>query len=92
MDSKFYSKCDILAQIYDRYRNDHDWQAYFSYHDIGIPTALAIAYGGAQPTEKGIAAVNESWVEACKIIMVDSEEEYEWLDDMLEIGVMDENE
>lgn len=91
MDSKFYSKCDILAQIYDRYKNDHDWANYFAYHDIGIPTALAIAFGAAQPTEKGIAAINESWLEACRIIMVDSEAEYEWLDDMLEIGVMSED-
>ena len=90
MDSKLYSKCNILAQVNERYKNDPAWAPFFHVYDIALPLAYCIVKDCAEATDQGEQFIEEAWLDLCRIVMVDSDEEYDFLDQMLVIGAMDE--
>ena len=90
MDSKLFSKCRILAEVYKRYASDPMWKPFFEVYDLALPLAHCVVYDCATPTDNGENFLEEAWLDLCRIVMVDSEEEYDFLDEMLVIGAMDE--
>ena len=90
MDSKLYSKCEILFDLSMKYGNDPMWKPYFDVYDVGVPLARFIVMDWATPTESGIECIEEAWVDLCRLIMVDPEGEYEMLDDMVAIGAIED--
>lgn len=44
MKTTFTNKCSILAEVWQRFRGDSDWESYFEWNDL----ALAIAYASAE--------------------------------------------
>lgn len=94
MDSRLYSKASIIAEAWREYRHTSDemWQNFFEINDLGVPIAIALSHETAEPTDKGITYLNETWVDLCRLVMVDSDAEYDFLDEMLEIGVIDDDE
>lgn len=55
------------------------------YNDLGIPLAQVITYNLADLTEEGQNFLEETWQEFCDICGVDSEDEYEDFDEMIEL-------
>lgn len=97
MDSRLYSKCEVIWNVYSRIVDDNDepWEdrltdwAYIN--DVGIPIASVVSTGYvSEITDRGVQAVNKTWLDLCRIVMVDSDEQYDFFDDMLEIGAIDE--
>jgi len=90
MDSKLYSKAEILVDVHRRYSDDPDWKDFFYYNDVGVYLAYTVHYDFGELNDNGIRWINRAWLALCRIIMVDSDEEYDFFDDMLAIGVVDE--
>ena len=92
MDSKLYSKASIIVEADSRREaltfDDALWQEFFRKNTLGIPLAKTVHYRLGDLNDDGISYLNETWLDLCKLVMVDSDEEYEFLDDMLEIGAM----
>ena len=91
MDSKLFSKCSIIREVEMNYGKDPMWQPFFSVYDIAVPLAKLIVLDCATPTDNGVAFIEEAWLDLCNIVMVDSDEEYEFFADMLAIGAIDES-
>ena len=91
MDSKLYSKCEIISEMYDAAHNDPAWSQFFFVYDIGIPLARVVAVDCAEPTEEGVDFLNETWYGLCHMMGIDPDGEYESLNDMIEIGAIDES-
>lgn len=90
MDSRLYSKCRVINEVWERYHNDKMWSPFFLIYDIGIPLARLIVLEAAEPNERGVESINETWLELCRIIMVDPEGDYDLLDEMLVIGAIED--
>lgn len=97
MDSKLYSKCKIMWEVNDLILNGEDehWRETFGEwawrNDVGIPIAISVAYDCVDTlTEVGVKSVNEAWLDLCRIVMVDSDAEYEFFEDMVTIGAISE--
>jgi hypothetical protein len=67
------------------------WAPFFTVYDVAVPLAKLILLQCAEPTDEGTACIEEAWLDLCRIIMVDSDEEYDFLDQMLTIGAIDES-
>ena len=96
MDSKLYSKARLIVEASHELEGvDEDnylFTRFTTINDLGIPLAKAITYGLVEDiNEKGKDIINETWIDLCRLIMVDSDAEYEVLSDMLEIGAIDES-
>ena len=95
MDSKVSSRASIIVEVYNRKDalsfDNPLWQEFFRRNDLGIPAAMTVHYNLGNLTEKGMEYFDSTWVALCKVVMVDSEEEYEFLDDMIAIGVIDDS-
>ena len=90
MDSRLFSKCVILTDVFMRYGNDPMWQPFFSVYDVGVPLAKFVVNEWATPTAEGIEFIEEAWLDLCRLIMVDPEGEYEMLDEMIQIGAIED--
>lgn len=55
------------------------------YNDIGLPLAQCIVYKLVEPTQEGRAVVLETWVNLCELLDIDSTQEYEDFDEMLDV-------
>lgn len=86
MDSKLYSKCEILFEMYEVCKDSPLWEQYFAIYDIGVPLARMIALDCAEPTDEGREAIEEAWFGLCFMMGVDPDGEYESFDDIIQIG------
>ena len=39
------SKCDILAELWVKYKGDSDFTDFIEYNDLGLPLAYAVSHG-----------------------------------------------
>ena len=90
MDSKLFSKCSIIVDVHQRYRYQDEWKDFFEVNDLGLALSYTIHFDLGELNERGVYWVNQTWIDLCRIIMVDSEAEYEMLDEMLAIGVIED--
>lgn len=86
MDSRLYSKCIILNEVKVRYEHDPMWEPFFRIFDVALPLARLVVLQCAEATDTGEQFINEAWLDLCKIVMVDPDGEYDFLDEMLVIG------
>lgn len=59
----FSDRCDILAELWMNYRDDEEFQDFFSYSDLGLPLAYSasaqiILVNGDDPAGE---IINETW-------------------------------
>lgn len=90
MDSKLYSKANIIVEAHQRYRGENDWKEFFEINDLGLALAYTAHFRLGEINDQGRYWLDKTWVDLCRMVMVDSDEEYDFLEDMLEIGVIDE--
>lgn len=87
----FSKKCEILGDLWLEYRNDENFEDFIEYNDIGLPIAYAVSTGLAKVEPQGELYINETWDLFIEALGVDSEEEWDSLDEMLE-NAMEEDE
>jgi hypothetical protein len=57
----FSDKCQILGDLWLRYRSEPEFEDFLEYNDLGLPIAYAIANGIVKSTEMAEKFVNESF-------------------------------
>jgi hypothetical protein len=75
---------ELLGNFYDLNMYDEGWQHFFSQNNIAMPTAYLALSGYVTPTEKGIAYLNDAWLDLCDILEMDPEGEYASIAEFLE--------
>jgi hypothetical protein len=82
-------KCDIIEQfmrehmLHEAFEED-DVEEFINYNDLGIPLAQGVSYGLTNLTSEGQVVVEETWEALCFLLEVDSTEDYESLQDLLD--------
>lgn len=64
-------QCDILADVWMKYRAEGKLEDFISYNDLGLPLAWATAEGLAQLTDTGIVTIEETFAMFLKILDVE---------------------
>jgi hypothetical protein len=57
----FSDKCQILAELWLKYRTDPEFEDFLEYNDLGLPIAYAIANNIVKPTEMAERFVEETF-------------------------------
>ena len=91
MDSKLYSKCEVLNEMYEVCKDSPAWEQYFTVYDLGMPLARMVALDLAeQISDEGTGFIEEAWLGLCYMMNVDPEGEYESFDDIIQIGAIED--
>jgi hypothetical protein len=62
MVTEFVSQCEVLSELWIKYRNEVDFQDFVQYNDIGLPLAFLISEGIVDnPTEAAKSFVTEAF-------------------------------
>ena len=57
----FPNVCLILSDLWLNYRNDNEFEDFFTYNDIGLPLAFAISEGMVESTPVAEQVVQETF-------------------------------
>lgn len=61
IETSFHNKCYILGELWMNMRDDEDFEDFIEYNDIGLPLAYVLANDIAEPNEKSLEFVNETF-------------------------------
>lgn len=75
------SKADILSELWLGYKNDQNFEDFFSYNDLGLPLAYAVANGIVKGTEVSDRFINETFMLLLTSLEVE-DEGFSTLDDI----------
>lgn len=81
--TNFDVRCEILAELWIEYRVDPELEDFFSYNDLGLPSAYLIESGLATPSQQLIDLINETFDLFLTSLGRETDEGYESLDDLL---------
>lgn len=85
--TSFSEKCRILGDLWLYYRNDietsPEWQDFFGYNDISLPSAYMIASDILIPSGDSRVEqfIDETWEMFCEYIEIDPDGWYQSLDE-----------
>jgi hypothetical protein len=88
MSTEFKVKCNILSEFYEGFRTDSEYADFFEYNDLGLPLAFVIESKIVESTPKAVTLINETFELLCEELELDSDEEFESLDEMLALSGM----
>ncbi len=57
----FESRCEILADVWVKYKNDDELESFISYNDIGCPLAYMVANGIVDQNDEVEELIGETW-------------------------------
>jgi len=75
------SKADILSELWLGYKNDQNFEDFFSYNDLGLPLAYAISNGIVKATEQSNKFIDETFSLLLASLEIE-DEGYDGLDDI----------
>ncbi len=75
------SKADILSELWLGYKNDQNFEDFFSYNDLGLPLAYAISNGIVKATETSNKFIDETFSLLLASLEIE-DEGYDGLDDI----------
>ena len=75
------SKADILSELWLGYKNDQNFEDFFSYNDLGLPLAYAISNGIVKATEVSNRFIDETFSLLLASLEIE-DEGYDGLDDI----------
>ena len=78
------SKADILSELWLGYKNDQNFEDFFSYNDLGLPLAYAISNGIVKATEQSNKFIDETF----SLLLASLEIEDEGFDGLDDIFLM----
>jgi hypothetical protein len=87
MTTPFGDKVEIIAELYQEYHEEKEWEHYFYINDLGAPLCMAISLGGATVTDIGAEWIEQSWNHMCEILKIDPYGKYESLDGMIDFAL-----
>jgi hypothetical protein len=87
---KFNAKCDILSDLWLGYKHNKEYADFFDYNDIGLPLAFALSQKIVEVSVLSETYINETFDLFCEALGLDSEEEYESLDEMFDLQTENE--
>lgn len=77
----FSNKCAILGGLYSVYRMQPSWAPFCNTQDIGLPLAYMLMQELVETNDEGEAYVEETWEAYCTYIQIDSEADYDSLEE-----------
>ena len=86
----FNTKCDILSELWSDYKNDKEFADFFEYNDLGLPLAFAISNKIVELTPVAESYIKETFDLLCEALELDSDEEFENLDEMFALRLDEE--
>ena len=75
------SKADILSELWLGYKNDQNFEDFFSYNDLGLPLAYAISNGIVKATDTANKFIDETFNLLLASLEIE-DEGYDGLDDI----------
>lgn len=75
-------KIDIIVDYFQSDDQDEEYFEFISNNDIGVPLAVSFSFDLIELKEGGVKAIEETWVNLCKLYGSDPEAEYATLEDL----------
>ena len=91
MATTFENKCAILSDLWLNYKDNEELADFVEYNDLGLPLAYLIHTELVSVNESGISYVDETFNLLCQGLGVDLDEEYESLNELMELQEEDED-
>ena len=82
MDIK--QKSYLIVGFIEMHFNTPKYADFFDYNDLGLPLAVAVDSELCTLNDKGLEVLNETYDLLCEELGADKDEEYEFIDDMIE--------
>jgi hypothetical protein len=79
------NKANILSELWLGYKTDENFEDFFSYNDLGLPLAYAVANGIVKGTEMSSRFINETFILLLASLEVE-DEGFEDLDDVFMVA------
>ena len=57
----FNSRCDIMGNFCDEYRDDVDWEDFIEFNDLGLPLAYFASQALCDVSDDGVKFINDTW-------------------------------
>ena len=83
MAMDFSKKCEVLSELWMNYRDDDNLKDFAEYNDLGLPMAYMNFTNLVNVTDEGRKYIEETYELLCSAIGIDSEEEYDSLNEMM---------
>jgi hypothetical protein len=81
----FSNKCEVLGELWLKYRSEEEFEDFIEYNDLGLPIAYAIANDIVKPTDMARSFIEETF--DLLLASLDLEDDnWENLDQMLSIS------
>jgi hypothetical protein len=87
---EYNQKCEMLAELWTNYKNDKNFEDFFEYNDLGLPLAFAISNNIVESTPIAKTYIIETFDLLCEALGLDTDDEFESLDDMFELQAENE--
>jgi hypothetical protein len=85
MTTPYNIKYAILSDLWTQYKTDKDMADFFEYNDLGLPLSFAIEQKIVESTPTAQVYIEETFELFCESLGLDSDEEYESMEEMFEL-------
>ena len=85
MTTPYNMKYTILSNLWTDYKDDKDIADFVTYNDLGLPLAFMIEQKIVKSTPKAKVYIEETFELLCESLGLDSEEEYESIEEMFDL-------
>ncbi|CAB4164734.1 hypothetical protein UFOVP828_94 [uncultured Caudovirales phage] len=90
MTTPYNTKYAILSNLWTDYKDDKDMADFFEYNDLGLPLAFMIEQKIVESTPVAQVYIEETFELLVESLGLDSEEEYESIEEMFDIQAENE--
>ena len=90
MGIEFNQKCEMLADLWNKYKTDKKFEDFFEYNDLGLPLAFAISNNIVEYTPVARTYINETFDLLCEALGLETDDVFDSLDDMFELQLDEE--
>ena len=92
MTTPYNTKYAILSNLWTDYKDDKDMADFFEYNDLGLPLAFMIEQKIVESTPVAQVYIEETFELLCESLELDSDDEYESIEEMFDIEANSESE
>lgn len=85
MTTPYDIKYAILSDLWTNYKDDKEMVDFFAYNDLGLPLAFMIEQKIVESTPVAQVYVEETFELLCDSLGLDSDDEFESIEEMLEL-------
>lgn len=90
MTTPYNTKYSILSNLWTDYKDDKDMADFFEYNDLGLPLAFMIEQKIVESTPVAQVYIEETFELLVESLGLDSEEEYESIEEMFDLQTENE--